>query len=169
MSLMPEISQRYSCKLFKKTPIDSASIKSLLESARSAPSAKNRQAWRFVAVSRIDLLEKITVACYGQDQVESAPLIIACGTTNLDYRMPNGQLSYPIDLGLAGGFILLQAAHLGLGSCAITTFDEEQVKRIITMPSLMKIVMLVAVGQADDEPPLRSRLPFSRVCAENHW
>jgi nitroreductase len=169
MGVMPEILSRYSCRSFLTTPLSPDELASLVEAAHLAPSAKNRQAWRFVAVTRQDLRDRITEACYGQEHVAMAPCLIACCTTNLDYKMPNGQLSYPVDLGVAGAFLALQATHLGLGSCMITTFNEEQVKTILTMPYLMKIVMLVAIGKPDDAPPARQRLPLSRIYSENRW
>ena len=166
---MPEILSRYSCKDFLDTPLSQHELASLIEAAHLAPSAKNRQAWRFVAVTRKDLREKITDACYGQEHVAKAPCLIACCTTNIDYKMPNGQLSYPVDLGVAGAYMSLQATHLGLGSCLITTFNEELVKTIITMPYLMKIVMIIAVGKPADTPADRQRLPLARIYSENSW
>lgn len=170
MGVMPEIQSRYSCREFADKALDRAQVADLLEAARLSPSAKNRQAWRFVAVTRADLRERMMEACYGQEHVGKAGCLIACCTTNLDYKMPNGQLSYPVDLGIASAFIMLQAQHMGLGSCAVTTFDEEQVKTILTMPYLMKIVCLVAVGhRAEAAEPERQRLPSARVASENRW
>ncbi len=169
MEVMPEIRTRYSCKDYLDTVLSPDQLSTLIEAAHLAPSAKNRQAWRFVAITRKDLRERITEACYGQEHVGKAPCLIACCTTNLDYKMPNGQLSYPVDLGIASAFIMLQASHLGLGSCAITTFNEEMVKNIITMPYLMKIVTLVAVGYPADRQSERQRLPLGRVYSENSW
>ena len=169
MGVMPEIMSRYSCRDFIDKAIDNDAVTSILESARLAPSAKNRQAWRFVAITRKDMRDRIMEACYGQEHVGKAPCIVACCTTNIDYKMPNGQLSYPVDLGLAAGFIMLQAQHLGLGSCAITTFNEEQVKSVLTMPYLMKIVILVAIGHPAEIAPDRQRLPPARVVSENRW
>lgn len=170
MALMPEILNRHAQKSFTSRNLSPEEVHELLEAARLSPSAKNRQAWRFVAITRKDLLEKVTAACYLADHVRSAPCVIACCTTNLDYRMPNGQHSHPVDLGIAGAFIMLQATHMGLGSCAVTTFIEGDIKQIITMPSLMKVVMLVAVGHpSPDAPAERQRLPFDRICSENSW
>lgn len=169
MALLPEITARYSSSAFSSKPLEHHMIVEILEAGRLAPSAKNRQAWRFVAISRQDLKEQVAAACYNQEQARTAACFFACCTTNLDYRMPNGQFSYPVDLGIAGAFMMLQATHLGLGSCPISTFDEHEVKRIITMPGLMKIVLLVAVGFPENGPPERSRLPYNRVCTENHW
>lgn len=169
MGVMPEILSRYSCRDFLDQALEADAVASILEAARLAPSAKNRQAWRFVAVTRKDMRDRIMEACYGQEHVGKAACIVACCTTNIDYKMPNGQLSYPVDLGLASGFIMLQAQHLGLGSCAITTFNEEQVKSVLTMPYLMKIVVLVAIGYPADTAPDRQRLQSVRVVSENRW
>ena len=52
-------------------------------------------------------------------------MIIAVCSTNIEYKMPNGQLSYPIDLSIAATFMMLQAVHEGLGACMVTTFREK--------------------------------------------
>lgn len=108
-------------------------------------------------------------ACFGQDYVGEAPVIIALCTTNIDYRMPNGQLSYPVDIGIAGAFMMVQAAHEGLGTCPITTFQEDEVKSLLSVPYQMKVVMLLLVGYAAEEPELTTRLPIERLTGWGHW
>ncbi len=108
-------------------------------------------------------------ACFGQDYVAQAPAIVALCTTNIDYRMPNGQLSYPVDLGIAGAFMMLQAEHEGLGTCPITTFQEDEVKAILSVPYQMRVVMLLLIGKPDESPELTHRLPMERLAGWGHW
>ena len=145
------------------------SIERVLQAGRLAPSAKNRQEWRFIVVSRSDILAKLAAASFGAEQIDTAPVVIAVCTTNVDYRMPNGQLSYPVDLGIASAFMMLQAAHEGLGSCAMTTFDEQEVQDLLSIPHAMRVVVMVALGYADNEPPRQSRKPLSDIVAYDHW
>src|SRR5262245_21225239 len=117
MGLLPEIERRYAVKEFKAESITEAAIAEIVEAGRLAPSAKNRQAWRFVVITDPVLRSKIAEASYGDDVVATAPCLVALCTTNIDYKMPNGQLSYPVDLAVAGAFMMIQAEHLGIGSC----------------------------------------------------
>ena len=169
MDLLPEIAQRVSVRDFTDEPVEKDAVERILEAGRLAPSAKNRQAWRFIAIQDADLREKMESACFGQEYVGAAPLIITLCTTNIEYRMPNGQLSYPIDLGIAASFMSLQAVREGLGTCLITTFDEADVKALLSVPFSMRVVTLLLVGHPGSTPEKPSRLPLSRVVSYEHW
>jgi nitroreductase len=83
--------------------------------------------------------------------------------------MPNGQLSYPVDLSIAASFMLLQAQHEGLGSCIVTTFREDEVKSMLTVPYSMRIVMLLTIGHPRATPRRGHRLPSDRIISHDHW
>ena len=122
MDILPEILSRQSIRAYNKKKVNNKVLERILKAGIHAPSAKNRQEWRFIVVRDKEKKDKIKDAAYGQEHVAQAPVIIAACTTNIDYLMPNGQLSYPIDISFATSYILLQATREGLGSCCITTF-----------------------------------------------
>ncbi len=169
MDVLPEILKRKSIRDFKPDPIEREKINRILEAGRLAPSAKNRQEWRFIVVEDERKRAKIKDAAFGQEHVGQAPAIIAACTTNVDYRMPNGQLSYPIDLTFAVSFMCLQAVHEGLGTCCVTTFDEQEVKDLLSVPYGMKVVLLLLVGYAASEPEPSPRKPLRSIASFNHW
>ena len=144
-------------------------VERILQAGRLAPSAKNRQEWRFIVVNRHDLREKLASASFGAEQIETAPVVVAVCTTNVDYRMPNGQLSFPVDLGIAAAFMMLQATHEGVESCAMTTFDEQEVQDLLSIPHAMRVVVMLAFGYTDQQLPPQSRKPLSDIVAYNHW
>jgi nitroreductase len=108
-------------------------------------------------------------AAFGQEYVGQAPVIIALCTTNVEYKMPNGQLSYPVDLAIACSFMMLQAVHENLGTCVVTTFEERDVRSLLTVPYQMRVVMLLAVGHPAEPATRADRLPLSRVVSYDHW
>jgi nitroreductase len=144
-------------------------VERILQAGRLAPSAKNRQEWRFIVVNRADIREKLASASFGAEQIETASVVIAVCTTNVDYRMPNGQLSFPVDLGIAAAFMMLQATHDGVCSCAMTTFDEQEVQDLLSIPHAMRVVVMLALGYTDQQLPSQSRKPLSDIVAYNHW
>lgn len=169
MDLLPEISKRRTIRKFSEKSVERAALDRILEAGRLAPSAKNRQAWRFVAITDRDTRMRIQDAAYGQEYVGEAGALIALCTTNIDYTMPNGQQSYPIDLGIAAAFMMLQAEHEGLGTCPITTFQEAELKSILTVPYKMRVVMLLLVGSAAENPEPSRRFPLDRIVGREHW
>jgi nitroreductase len=169
MEILKEIRERRSIRRFESGRIEEDKLGRILEAGRLAPSAKNRQEWRFVVVKNESIREKIKNAAYGQEQIALAPLVIAMCTTNIEYKMPNGQLSYPIDLAFAASFMMLQAEKENIGSCCITTFDEQAVREILTVPYAMRVVMLLALGYYDDKPEAPLRKSLKKIVSYNHW
>jgi nitroreductase len=169
VELLPEIATRRSIRQFADEPLPRDQIERIVTAGQRAPSAKNRQAWRFLAISDAETRSQLQDACFGQEYVSQAPLVMVLCTTNIDYRMPNGQLSCPVDLGIAGAFMMVQAEHEGLGTCPITTFREEEVKSLLSVPYQMRVVMLLLVGKPAEEPELTSRLPLERLAGWGHW
>lgn len=170
MDLVPVIQQRFSTHSFLADPVAPEALERILEAGRRAPSAKNRQPWRFVVIQDPEYRQRIQDASYGETWVGQAPVIIAVCSTNIDYRMPNGQLAYPIDLSFAAAYMELQAVHEGLGCCLNTTFREDEVRDLLTVPYSMRVVVLLLIGHAAEkrtgEP---NRLPKVRIVSYEHW
>jgi nitroreductase len=169
MEVLPEILARRSVRAFTAQPLDKDQVERIIEAGRLAPSAKNRQEWRFVVIQKKETRQKMMEASFSQDYVGQAPLIVAVCTTNIDYRMPNGQLSYPIDLSFAACQIVLQAVHEGLGTCCITTFDEQEVRELLTAPFSMRVVMLILIGYADGVTEPTPRKSLKQITGRDHW
>ena len=169
MGLLPEIEHRASVREYTDQPVSEEQLNTILEAGRLAPSAKNRQSWRFVVIKDPELRSQVAETAFGQEYVGQAPVIIALCTTNIEYRMPNGQLSYPVDLSIAASFMMLQAEHEGLGSCMVTTFREDELKSLLTVPYSMRVVMLLTVGHPAGSPGRSHRLPMDRIASRDHW
>ena len=169
MDILPELVNRRSHRHFRTKSVEKSKIDRILKAAQLAPSAKNRQEWRFVVVQKAALRKKIKEAAFGQEHVGQAPVIIAACTTNIDYRMPNGQLSYPIDIAFAASFMILQATREELGSCVVTTFDEQEVKDLLSIPYAMKVVLLILIGYYEEQPENAQRKALKRIVANDHW
>ena len=169
MARIPEIEQRQIIKQFSDTPVSEESLQNILEAGRRAPSAKNRQPWRFIVIDDPETRGKIQSAAFGQDHVGQAPIIIAGCTTNVDYRMPNGLMSYPIDIAVSVSFMIIQSQAEGLGSCVVTTFDEQEIKEVLTVPYSMRVVMLLLIGHPEGSSLPAPRKPLARIVSWNHW
>ncbi|MCF6335477.1 MAG: nitroreductase family protein [Spirochaetales bacterium] len=169
MQIIDEIKNWVTIKKYTDRGVDPEVLDRILEAGIRAPSAKNRQPWRFIACVKPSVREKIQTASFGQDHVGAAPVIIAACTTNTEYKMPNGQDSYPIDISLAVSFMMIQARAEQLGTCVVTTYNEAEIKEILTVPYSMRVVMLLLLGHPDETPLLTSRKLKSRVISYNHW
>jgi len=153
---------RRSVRRYLETPVDRDKILACLEAARLAPSAENVQPWRFLVVDDPSLKDRLTAQAFSGIYSMSrfarhAPVIIVI-LARLDLlanrlgRQIQGTSFYLIDIGAAGEHIALQAQELGLGTCWIGWFNARRVRKLLRIPRRFKLVALLALGHAEDQP-----------------
>jgi nitroreductase len=142
----------------------------LLEAARLAPSASNRQEWRFVVVTDKKTRARLVQAARGQKFVGQAGAVLACCAETDEHVMPCGHLCYPIDLAIAIDHLTLCAVEEGLGTCWIGAFDEGQVQEILGIPPEIRVIALLPVGYPVDPSPVeKRRRPFQEIVYREKW
>lgn len=167
---MGELKNRRNASSFNESTLDRSVVDRVLEAGRLAPSAKNRQPWRFIAVIDQIVKEKLQDSCYQDNRITQSWASVVICTTNIDYRMPNGQLSYPMDIAFAASQMQIQAQHEGLSSALLTTFDEESIKDLLSVPYSMRIPIILLIGEPGEEQSgVQSRLDKKRVISFDHW
>lgn len=170
MNVKDAIKTRKSVRAYLARPVEDEKLNAVLEAAQLAPSASNRQEWRFVIVRDPETRKELSAAAGGQAFVGEAPvLIVACAETD-GHVMRCGQLCYPIDVAIALDHISLAAVELGLGSCWIGLFDEKKVKEILHIPDEIRVVELMPLGYPTDPSAIaKKRLPLDRIVKYEHW
>jgi nitroreductase len=146
MDVLEAISKRRSVRAYADKDVEEEKLLKVLEAGRLAPSAKNRQEWRFVVVKDRETRRKLVKACMGQRYVEQAPVTLVGCAVGTDYYMPCGQLAYTVDVSIAFSFMMLEAAELGLGTCWLGAFHEDEVKEILNIPEAMRVVVVMPLG-----------------------
>jgi nitroreductase len=170
VNVIDAIKTRKSVRGYLKKPVEKEKLTAILEAGRLAPSASNRQEWRFVIVSDLETRKKLAEAANNQTFVGEAPtVIVACAETD-GHIMMCGQPCYPIDIAIALDHITLAAVELGLGTCWIGAFDETRVKEILGIPNEIRVVELMPIGYPSD-PSIKEkkRLPFTTTVKYEHW
>ena len=140
------IKERQSVRSYQDKEIPEEILQEILEAGRLAPSACNNQPWKFIVVRDKNLKERLISACKNQKFVGEASVIIVACAINPSYKMGNGEYSYTIDLAIALEHMSLQAAALGLGTCWIGAFYQDQVKEILEIPDDVSVVALMPLG-----------------------
>ena len=170
MDVYEAIATRKSVRAFKEKDVPEEKIVRLLEAARLAPSASNRQEWRFVVVRDPSMRKHLSVAARGQTFIGAAPVVLACCAETDEHVMACGQLCYPIDVAIAIDHITLCAVAEGLGTCWIGAFDEDQVKELLAIPPQIRVVGLLPVGYAQDPSKVgKSRLLLQKLIKYERW
>ena len=161
---------RKSVRTFLDKPVENEKLIQILDAARLAPSAFNRQRWRFLIVrdiqTRAELIKRAKIPPF----VGKAPIIIiACAKTD-SCMMRYGQPCYPIDVAIALDHITLAAVEFGLGSCWISSFDENKVKQILKIPEEIRIIALMLLGYSSDPSIVdKQRLPIDQIVKYDTW
>jgi nitroreductase len=169
MDVSKAIEVRRSIRKYRNTEVEDEKIEKILESARIAPSAANRQKWKFLVVKDDATRGKLVNACHGQKLVAEAPVLIVACSTESDTIMPCGQYAYTVDLSIALSFMILQATELELGTCWLGAYDENLVKTILGIPDDIRIVGIIALGYADEKPAARPRKTIEEIVVKEKW
>lgn len=169
MDVFEAVTQRKSIRKYKDKEIEKEKLIKVLESARIAPSASNRQEWKFIVVKDEDTRSRLVSAAHYQKFVGQAPVTIVACSTESERIMPCGQYAYTVDLSIAVSFMMLEATELGLGTCWLGAFDEEAVKEILGIPSDIRVPAMFTMGYADENPAARPRKALKDiVCHEKY-
>lgn len=163
MDVLNAIVTRRSIRKYKPEPVPADKLHKVLEAGRIAPSAGNRQPWKFVVVTDPATRQQLVSACRNQAFVgEAGAVIVACAPDEtLRWHM--------VDIGIAVDHMTLAAHALGLGTCWIGAFEPDQVKAILGIPAAVKVVCVLPLGVPDMEGVPKPRKPFEEVFVMEHW
>ena len=174
--------RRSSCRHYENKPVAYEDLAYCLESARLAPSACNKQPWRFLVVDdaekRKQIFQKGRRAGIKHEWLRDVPVFVAlCIRRNiLTHRAApavSGLQYYMIDAGIAGEHFVLAATERGLRTCWIGWFHERRVKKILGVPHNVRIVSLIAVGHGEGHPARQNnsanRMPVKDIGYLNAW
>jgi nitroreductase len=187
LTVKEAIEMRRSIRKFKPDPVPKEMINQLLEAARLAPSASNRQPWRFQVITDPELKNRIfEEAVEGhQLQVKEAPVLIVCGSElftfvkkhslappDSDYLGANSEdwdaikefiPNAHMNTAIAIEHIVLMATALGLGTCWIQWIRPAQIARILEWPAHIVPLIILTVGYANQSPKPRPRRSLEEI------
>jgi nitroreductase len=169
MDVFTAINQRKSVRAYKDTFVEEEKIRRVLDAARLAPSADNRQEWKFIVVRDRETRINLAKTTMGQTFVAQAPVVIVACATESDRIMTCGQPAYAMDLSIACAYMILEAIELGLGTCLVGAFKEDEVKDLLKIPSHDRVVTMTPLGYPNQPPAMKLRKSLEQiVCFERY-
>lgn len=167
MDVFEAIKQRRSIRTYKNQPLPEGTVKQLLEAARLAPSAGNVQPWEFVVAASPITKHNLSLAAYGQKDIEEASVVIVVCADQKRAAESYGERGKTLycfqDTAAAIQNILLVACSLGLGSCWIGAFKETETRKVINCPKALKPVALIPIGYPNETPSARPRREITEI------
>ncbi|MGC8662980.1 MAG: nitroreductase family protein [Thermoplasmata archaeon] len=161
--MLKEIEIRRSARAFSSRPVEEYKIKEILEAGRWAPSCFNSQPWHFIVLKGEETKKIHGALNKGNYWAKNAYLIIAIvGKKDADC-ISDGREYYLFDSGLAVENILLESYYQGLVGHSILGFNEEFVKKSLSIPDDLRIIVLVILGYPEDLEKVDDQVRNSEV------
>ncbi len=165
---METINNRRSVRKYTDQKVEKEKIELLLRAAMQAPSARNQQGWEFLVIEDKEALKALAPYNPFAKCLEGAALgiIVLCNKEGLIVPAKADQ-----DLGAATQNLMLEAASLGLGTCWLGTWpDEDRVEFIAKMFNLPENVYpyaVISIGypEKEDANKFVDRYDESKI----HW
>ncbi len=160
------IHQRRSVRKFKQVPPNKDIIEDLLNAGRSAPSAINKQPWRFYVITNTALItsmaKEIEAVAEGQFQLShgvhlsrtedavfhGAPVVVFISA-------PKDNEWAELDVGMCAQNMMLAAKSLGLDSCPVgfgRFVEKTKCYSLLNVPASERIVVSLVFGYGDEQP-----------------
>jgi nitroreductase len=140
---------RWSPRAMSGEEIDEATLLSLFEAARWAPSSNNNQPWRFLYGRRNTPHWNTFFSLLAEgNQIwakDAAVLIVVISKTTFDTGKPARTHSY--DAGAAWENFALQGSLRGLVVHGMQGFDYDKAKQELRIPGDYKVEAMIAVGK----------------------
>ena len=171
MELMEAIRQRRSIRKYLPEPVADVDLATVLEAARLAPTAANKQPFKIIVVRHPELREQLVPACNGQKFIAEAPVVlVGCAMEDQAYQSQGGYMNtFAVDTTIVFDHITLAALDRGLGTCWIGAFDEGKVREVLGIPADVRVVCLTPLGQPAESPEQRGRKPLEDLVAHDRW
>jgi nitroreductase len=158
------INERYSVRGYKSATVEDEKIQQVLEAARMAPTASNRQPF-MLYVLKTEGRENDLRRIYGADWFIQAPYIIcACAIPSQAWVRASDNENYAIvDVAIMFDHLVLAAHDLGLGTCWIAAFDPQAAIEVLNLPEDHIPVVFTPLGYPDKEPRSKRRKSLSEL------
>ncbi len=164
MDTLQAIRERRSVRRYRPEPIPEEDLASIIEAGHVAPSAANRQPWKFIVVTDSEQKAALAQACRGQTwMADAACILVGVGLPEVSAKW------YRVDVAIAMQNMVLAAWSLGYGTCWIGAFDPDQVKQVCEIPEGADVVALTPIGVPAVSPGTQSRKEVAEVFAHGKF
>ncbi|MDV5120717.1 MAG: nitroreductase family protein [Candidatus Scalindua sp.] len=166
MEFYEVINKRRSIRAYKKDPVEDSKLSRILNAARLAPTAANRQPYSLIVVKDEDTKIRLKDA-YSQEWFFTAPVIIcACALPDDAWKRNDGKGYVDVDVAIAMDHLILAASAEGLGTCWIAAFKPEVVREVLNIPDNMEPLVLTPLGYPETIPEPTFRKPLEEMVRE---
>ena len=164
------IAARYSVRAYCSDPVEDEKLHAILEAARLAPTAANRQPIQLV-VMHTQGFETELGKIYRRPWFVQAPIVIAvCAISSQAWVRESDRFNARlIDAAIVADHLILAATNLGLGTCWIAAFNMDAARSVLRLPAGVEPVIFTPLGYPADQPGPKIRKPLTDLVRYEHW
>lgn len=212
--MLKQITEWKSVRKFATQPVEEEKILDVMNAGRRAPSWKNIQPWRFIAVTGEADKAKLAEGFSMGVLIKKAPAVIMCvgnlaawerthqrdrlrelmsnsgvamSNEDIDKTFLNNQIAQALantssslmartfeNMGIAYGFMILEAMNQGLGACIVGEIDNElsgvdsakygEIKAHYNLNATEIITAAIIIGYPAKDLPVSPRKPEDDIC-----
>ena len=127
-------------------------LERIMQAVQCAPSACNRQPWRFEIVFNAGLRKAIG-ECYPKSWLLEAPaIVVAMADYSSCWTRLEGTPAAEIDLGIAMEHLVLAAAAENLGTCWICAFEKARLNEVMQVQAPWSVEAITPLGYGNSAP-----------------
>lgn len=163
------IKRRYSVRAYRSDPVEKDKLDQVLEAARLAPTAANRQPFRII-VSHSEGRQEEMRRLYDRDWFVEAPILICVCAVKSEAWVSKEKRNYVyVDVAIVMDHIILAATDLGLGTCWVGAFDKDVAREVFGLPDDFEPILMTPLGYGADHPEPKERRPIEELVHYERW
>lgn len=169
MNFIEVVKSRYSARAYKPQPVEEEKLKQVLEAARLAPTAANRQPFRLIVIHTEGREEELELIYSAPWFVQTPIVICACGIPSQSWVRRDGKSFCDVDVAIAMDHLILAAADLGLGTCWVGAFNPDAARQVLGLPDDVEPIAFTPLGYPADMPGYKSRESLDDLVRYERW
>lgn len=151
MTFLELAKERYSVRKYKDQPVEQEKIDMILEAAKVAPTACNKQPQKIYVVKSEEVKAKLASVC---KFTFGAPVImVVCYDKTREWQndLTPGYATGETDAAIVCTHMMLEAWDLGLGSCWVAWFNADDIAKALGIPENEQVLALLPIGYAAED------------------
>ena len=164
VSLVDVVLSRRSIRRYEQKEIPKDVLDKILDAARQAPSAANKQPWHFIVVTDPEIKKELSKGMFNRFIKDTPVTIVGCAHKDLIA----GKWSI-VSTTIALQNMVIAAWAMGVGSCWIGDFNQEKVKKLLGIPERWNVVALVSFGYPAEKPQPRKKKSIEEIVSFNKF
>ena len=169
MDFQELMNKRYSVRAYKTDPLEEEILQQVLDAARMAPTAHNKQPFQLILIRTAGREEELK-RIYNKDWFSQAPVVVlACAVHDSAWSRADGKNYSEVDTTIAMDHLIMAATDFGLGTCWVADFDPQAARKILKLPEGVEPIAFTPIGYPAVDPRTKRRKTLTELVRNDNW